>query len=76
MQRNTHTRKAALDRRRQGKRTGWLAFILGMAGMFVIMAVWVTLVEVGEDPHADVEFIGRPQSAETNSTTSGDFSAD
>lgn len=62
MQRNTDTRKAASDRKGQGKKAGWLAFVLGMAGMFVIMAVWVALVEVGKDPHADVEFIGRPQS--------------
>lgn len=58
MQRNTHTRKAASGRRPQGRKAGWL----GMAGMFLIMAVWVALVEVGEGPHTDVEFTGPPQS--------------
>lgn len=62
MQRNTHTRKAASGRRPQGRKAGWLAFILGMAGMFLIMAVWVALVEVGEDSHTDAEFTGPPQS--------------
>lgn len=76
MQRNTDTRKAASDRKRQGKKAGWLAFVLGMAGMFVIMAVWVALVEMGQDPHADVEFIGQPQSAQTNPTNLGASSSD
>lgn len=53
-----------MGRMPQGKKAGWLAFILGMAGMFLIMAVWVALVEVGEDPHAEVEFIGRSQPAD------------
>jgi len=73
MQRNTHTRKAASGRMPQGKKAGWLAFILGMAGMFLIMAVWVALVEVGEDPHADVEFIGQSQS---DDAASGEATSD
>jgi hypothetical protein len=70
MQRNTHKRKAASGRLPQGKKAGWLAFILGMAGMFVIMAVWVALVEVGEHPDADVEFIGRAADARSDEATS------
>ena len=58
----------------QGKKAGWLAFVLGMAGMFVIMAVWVALVELGQDPHADAEFIGRPQAADAGSRgTTSDY---
>ena len=74
MQRNTDKSKAASDRKRQGKKAGWLAFVLGMAGMFVIMAVWVALVEMGQDPHADVEFIGQPQSTDAGSReTTSDY---
>lgn len=63
-----------MGRMPQGKKAGWLAFILGMAGMFLIMAVWVALVEVGEDPHAEVEFIGRSQPAdELSGETTSDY---
>ena len=63
-----------MGRMPQGKKAGWLAFILGMAGMFLIMAVWVALVEVGEDPHAEVEFIGLPQPAdEPSGETTSDY---
>lgn len=63
-----------MGRMPQGKKAGWLAFILGMGGMFLIMAVWVALVEVGEDPHAEVEFIGRSQPAdEPSGETTSDY---
>ncbi len=64
MQQNTDKRDAASHRKPRGKKAGWWAFVLGMVGMFVVLAVWVVLVEMGQGPHADVDFIGRPQSSD------------
>ncbi|MET3781653.1 uncharacterized membrane protein YdcZ (DUF606 family) [Brevundimonas sp. 1080] len=64
MQQNTDKGDAASHRKPRGKKAGWWAFVLGMVGMFVILAVWVVLVEMGQDPQADVNFIGQAQSSD------------
>lgn len=54
--------------------SGWLAFAMGLAGMFVLMALWVALVEMPGHADDDAEFISRPQGAEAQPpiTTSND----
>ena len=64
MQRNTNRTAAAANRRRKGRGSGWFAFAMGIAGMFVLMALWVALVEMPGDQDADAEFIGRAQTAD------------
>ena len=61
MQREKQKIRARQDRP-GGKNSGWLAFGLGMIGMFVVMALWVALVETAGESDNEVEFIGRPQS--------------
>ncbi len=69
MQRTTNIEKArSRDSRRSG-RSGWLAFTVGMAAMFAVLAVWVVLVEMRGAPKADVDFIGLEQSETATAAT-------
>ena len=48
-------------RRKPNGRAGWIAFALGMTGMFAIMAIWVAVVEMGDTPSDEVQFISRSE---------------
>ena len=63
MRRNEQKRKGAPDRDPKAGKAGWRAFALGMIGMFALITLWIVLVETADDPHGEVEFIGRPQTA-------------
>ncbi|WP_395943681.1 hypothetical protein [Brevundimonas sp.] len=63
MQRKMQTMSRPNDHESRGEKAGWRAFALGMAGMFAVMALWVALAERAEAPDAEIEMIGRPQSA-------------
>lgn len=71
MQRTTNIESARSRESRRSGRSGWLAFALGMAAMFALLAVWVVLVEMRGGPEADVEFIGLEQGG-TAATASKD----
>ena len=47
MQTTTDINRAAPNRQRKAGRRGWIAFMIGMAAMFALLAVWVVLVEMG-----------------------------
>ncbi|NBB63607.1 hypothetical protein GVN18_30545 [Pseudomonas sp. ODNR1LW] len=43
-------------------RGGWRAFALGMAGMFLLIALWVAVFKTsGRDQGAEIQAIGRAQ---------------
>lgn len=48
-------------RRKPNGRAGWTAFALGMTAMFAIMAIWVAVVEMGDAPSDEVQFISRSE---------------
>lgn len=48
-------------RRKTNGRAGWIAFALGMTGMFAIMAIWVAVVVVGDAPSEEAQLISRSE---------------
>ena len=48
-------------RRKPNGRAGWIAFALGMTGMFAIMAIWVAVVEMGDAPSEEAQLISRSE---------------
>lgn len=51
--------------------SGWRAFVLGMAGMLALIAIWIVLFETAKPPHADeVKPAGLGQAAQTTDTRS------
>ncbi|KIC61093.1 hypothetical protein RM53_00505 [Brevundimonas nasdae] len=48
-------------RRKPNGRAGWIAFALGMTGMFAIMAIWVAVIELGDAPLDEVQLINRSE---------------
>lgn len=65
MLRTTNIEKGRSRGARRSGRSGWLAFALGMAAMFAVLAVWVVLVEMRSAPRSDVDFIGLEQDGTT-----------
>ncbi len=51
-------------RHKPNGRAGWIAFALGMTGMFAIMAIWVAVVEMGDAPSEEVQLISRSEAVE------------
>ncbi|MFN6981471.1 MAG: hypothetical protein ACK4NU_06040 [Brevundimonas sp.] len=76
MRRDEQKKKGAPDRDPKTGKSGWRAFVLGMIGMFALIALWIVLVETADDPHGEVEFIGRPQAAEKRALEPRDAWAD
>ncbi|MFN7112302.1 MAG: hypothetical protein ACK4M2_11750 [Brevundimonas sp.] len=76
MRRDEQKRKGAPDRDPKAAKAGWRAFALGMIGMFALIALWIVLVETADDPHGEVEFIGRPQAAEEKTLESREMWSD
>ena len=66
MQHDAHNHRP-LGRKPRGGKAGWIAFTLGMAAMFVVMAIWVALVETGENPSDEVQFIARSDAIDQRS---------
>jgi hypothetical protein len=56
------TREDRTETRGQG--AGWRAFLLGMIGMFAVIALWVALVEPAEAPEDEVRLIGRAEASD------------
>jgi hypothetical protein len=48
----------------RGEGAGWRAFLLGMVGMFAVIALWVALVEPTEAPEDDVRLIARAEASD------------
>ena len=68
--------KAAPEREPKGGRSDWGGFVLGMVGMFIVMALWVVVVEMDKAPDAKVEFIDRPQTVQPQTLERQDAWAD
>ncbi len=47
MQRATNIDREVTSAQRRRGRSGWIAFAVGMLAMFVLLGVWIVLVEMG-----------------------------